>query len=194
MVFAVFSFNVNAVVISITTDKAEYALNETVIATVSVSELLDGSSVRTLLSGFDVVVSAVNSSFVSNSVTFGSFISDPFDAFAAVAVTPVSASSVVVSEVASFLTDTNALQGNSGVTVFDLFTLQFTASTLGSDTLSLSAGLGGMLLDVFAAPVTPSAINNASFNVVSNATAVSAPSGLLVLLLSVLVLLRVRAK
>lgn len=52
LLVAMATFNANAALISVTTDKAVYNVGDTVTATVSISDLLDANAVQTLFSGY----------------------------------------------------------------------------------------------------------------------------------------------
>ena len=52
LLVAMATFNANAALISVSTDKAVYNVGDTVTATVSISDLFDANSVQTLFSGY----------------------------------------------------------------------------------------------------------------------------------------------
>ena len=56
LLMAVATFNANAALISITTDKDTYNVGETIMATVSAADLIDDNAVQTYFWGYDVSV------------------------------------------------------------------------------------------------------------------------------------------
>ncbi|AEA98495.1 PEP-CTERM sorting domain-containing protein [Alteromonas mediterranea] len=55
LIMAVATFNANAALISITTDKDTYSVGETIMATVSATELIDDNAVQTYFYGYNAL-------------------------------------------------------------------------------------------------------------------------------------------
>ena len=56
LLMAAATFNANAAIISITTDKDTYNVGETIMATVSATDLIDDNAVQTYFWGYDVSI------------------------------------------------------------------------------------------------------------------------------------------
>ena len=189
VIAAVFSINANAAVITVTTDKSQYELNEIITATVTVSDLIDGVGAQTLLSGFDLSLTSLfdNSEYVVNSVTFGTNIVDVTDALAFENVLGLG-SFVGVVQLASFITDTFALQ--AGLNSFELFSVEFEALTLGADTLVIGPNSSPDLLSDFFGDGVAALTVDADYTVVAATVPEPATFGAVLLILTFLLAVR----
>ncbi len=189
VIAAVFSINANAAVITVTTDKSQYELNEIITATVTVSDLIDGVGAQTLLSGFDLSLTSLfdNSEYVVNSVTFGTNIVDVTDALAFENVLGLG-SFVGVVQLASFITDTFALQ--AGLNSFELFSVEFEALTLGTDTLVIGPNSSPDLLSDFFGDGVAALTVDADYTVVAATVPEPATFGAVLLILTFLLAVR----
>ncbi len=189
VIAAVFSINANAAVITVTTDKSQYELNEIITATVTVSDLIDGVGAQTLLSGFDLSLTSLfdNSEYVVNSVTFGTNIVDVTDALAFESVLGLG-SFVGVVQLASFITDTFALQ--AGLNSFELFSVEFEALTLGADTLVIGPNSSPDLLSDFFGDGVAALTVDADYTVVAATVPEPATFGAVLLILTFLLAVR----
>ncbi|WP_218396690.1 hypothetical protein [Alteromonas lipotrueae] len=177
-----FTANVNAAIINVSTDQATYNVGDTILATVmlNVDELPDSAIGfgETLVSGYDLNFTFDDSllSFISGSESYGTGLgvvafSFPVLAFAGVA---------NVSQAADIFADLATLQPDFGE--FMLFSLQFTATNVGSGILDVVSNSPiAMLTDFFGDEIPSVTTQSASFSV--EATSVPAPStGVLALL------------
>ncbi|GEA13046.1 hypothetical protein [Alteromonas sp. KUL49] len=189
VIAAVFSINANAAIITVTTDKSQYELNEIITATVTVSDLIDGVGVQTLLSGFDLSLTSLldNSEYVANSVTFGANIVDVSDALAFESVLGLG-SFVGVVQIASFFTDTFALQ--AGLNAFELFSVEFEALAVGSDTLVIGPNASPDLLSDFFGDGVTAVTVDADYTVVAATVSEPATFGAVLLILTLLMAFR----
>lgn len=189
VIAAVFSINANAAVITVTTDKSQYELNEIITATVTVSDLIDGVGAQTLLSGFDLSLTSLfdNSEYVVNSVTFGTNIVDVTDVLAFENVLGLG-SFVGVVQLASFITDTFALQ--AGLNSFELFSVEFEALTLGADTLVIGPNSSPDLLSDFFGDGVAALTVDADYTVVAATVPEPATFGAVLLILTFLLAVR----
>lgn len=189
VIAAVFSINANAAVITVTTDKSQYELNEIITATVTVSDLIDGVGAQTLLSGFDLSLTSLfdNSEYVVNSVTFGTNIVDVTDVLAFENVLGLG-SFVGVVQLASFITDTFALQ--AGLNSFELFSVEFEALTLGADTLVIGPNSSPDILSDFFGDGVAALTVDADYTVVAATVPEPATFGAVLLILTFLLAVR----
>ncbi len=178
-----FTANVNAAIINVSTDQATYNVGDTILATVmlNVDELPDSAIGfgETLVSGYDLNFTFDDSllSFISGSESYGTglgIVAFSFPAFAFAGVANIS-------QTADIFIDLGALQPDFGE--FMLFSLQFTAMSIGSGVLDIVNNPPlAMLTDFFGAEIPGVTTQSASFSVVE-ATSVPAPStGVLALL------------
>jgi MYXO-CTERM domain-containing protein len=187
LLVAMATFNANAALISVSTDKAVYNLGDTVTATVSISDLFDANSVQTLFSGYTAMftfdaslLELITGSTMSLS-PFGPFSAEPF-------FTPSEfGDSVGVKSTELFNFNPASQLGRNTI---GLFTVNFIANAIGDSVLTMGPSTISAPFDPFAPPTVVST-QNASFSVAQ----VPAPStGILaVLALAGLALSRRRA-
>lgn len=166
LLVAMATFNANAALISVSTDKAVYNVGDTVTATVSISDLFDDNSVQTLFSSyltsltFDTsFLELVSGSAISlnpygtNAVSFPLLPPQPADFFAAMLNSPVG-NILAVQSVAN----TTDLASQFGRATIGLFTVNFIANAIGESTITM----GQTTIPSLPLPV---ATQNASFSV-----------------------------
>jgi MYXO-CTERM domain-containing protein len=166
LLVAMATFNANAALISVTTDKAIYNVGDTVTATVSISDLFDANSVQTLFSGY-ITSLAFDTSFLelvsssatslnpygTNAISFPGFPPQPADLFAAMLNSPVG-NTLAVQSVAN----TTDIASQFGRNTIGLFTVSFIANAIGDSVLTMGPSFVSSL------PL-PVATQNASFSV-----------------------------
>jgi MYXO-CTERM domain-containing protein len=157
LLVAMATFNANAAIISVTTDKAVYNVGDTVTATVSISDLFDANSVQTVFSGYTAMftfdqslLELITGSTMSLS-PFGPFSAEPF-------FTPseFGDSVGVMSAVFNFSPASQFGRNDIG-----LFTVNFIANAIGDSVLAMGPST---ISEPFSQPI-PVSTQNASFSV-----------------------------
>ena len=157
------TFNANAALISVSTDKAVYNVGDTVTATVSISDLFDANSVQTLFSGY-ITSLTFDTSFLE--LVSGSAISlNPYGTEATVTrIVPFLPVDVFAAppngNILEIQSTANTLDFSSqfGRNTIGLFTVNFIANDIGDSVLTMGPSFVSSL------PL-PVATQNASFSV-----------------------------
>lgn len=145
LLVAMATFNANAALISVTTDKAVYNVGDTVTATVSISDLFDANSVQTLFNTYTTSLT-FDTSFLelvsgsatslnpygTEAVSFPGFPPQPTDFFLAMLNSPLGNILSVQST-----GNTTGLESQLGQNTIGLFTVNFIANAIGDSVLTM---------------------------------------------------------
>lgn len=164
LLVAMATFNANAALISVTTDKAVYNVGDSVTATVSISDLFDANSVQTLFSAYTTMFTFDASllELITGSTMSLSPYGPDLGPFPAELIFAPNESGISVGVMSSSINFNPASQ--LGRNTIGLFTVNFIANAIGDSVLTLGVSTISDPLNPFAPPTMVST-QNASFSV-----------------------------